>query len=120
MNEQLENHLRAMFAEAERQHDGREFTGRVMAQTRFARYRKPALVLGITLVVAVCMLLVAPPLRSFTMLVAQGLTTSLVDMGDGWLGILLAPVNTVGSLLILAGKAARIGQKRLLGAFSRT
>ena len=47
------------------------------------------------------------------MLVAQGLSISLVDLGEGWLAWVLAPVNSVASLLVLSVKALRMGAARV-------
>jgi hypothetical protein len=115
MTERLDPRLQSLFDQARQDFDGEAFTARVMAKARFARYRLPALYSMIVLAIAACALLLAPSLQDFSLLVARALTTSLIDLGDGWLAIFLSPVNTIGSLLIIAAKAVRMGQKKVVG-----
>jgi hypothetical protein len=114
MRNDLDPRLRALFFEAREELDGEAFTARVMARTRFLKYRMPALVSGLALVVVACALLVMPALQDVAFLAAVGLTSSLFDLGEGWLSFVLAPVNTVGSLLIIVARLVRMGQKRIM------
>jgi hypothetical protein len=108
--------LQTLFADATPEFEADAFTARVMEKTRFLKYRLPASVIGIALVLAICALLLAPPLQEFAILVALGLTTALIDLGDGWIAWLFSPINTVGSLLIISAKAIRVFSKKVLGA----
>ena len=47
---------------------------------------------------------------------AQALTTTLIDLGDGWLAWVFSPVNNIAALLVLFVKAIRVGRKRIIGA----
>ena len=115
MTENQNSRLQVLFAEAQSDLDGEAFTARVMAQTRRLRFRAVALIFA-TLVLVTGAWFFAPPLQEFTLLVAQGLITSLFDLGDGWLAFFLSPINNIGSLLILSVKAIRIGRKKIIGA----
>lgn len=116
MNQERDQRLLEAFAEDRRDLAGDEFTDRVMVRTRFLRYRLHAALLAGAALMVGCLLVLAPSLQGFALLVARGLTTTLVDLGDGWLALAFAPVNTMGSLLIIGVKALRMGQKRLMRA----
>ena len=71
----------------------------------------PALIAAVTVLVVVCAILLAPSLLTFALLTAQALTTNLVDLGDGWLGLALSPINNIASLIILGTKLSFMGWK---------
>jgi hypothetical protein len=70
-----------------------------MSRSRFLKYRVHALVAGITLLLIVSAQILVPSLRDLSLMIAWGLTTSIVDLGDGWLALMASPVNTVGGVL---------------------
>lgn len=107
--------LEALFAEAQHDLDGEAFTAHVMAQTRFVRYRVFAPWIGVALMLAGGAWFLAIPLE-VAQLIAYGLTTTLIDLGDSWLAWSFSPVNNVAALLVLAVKAIRIGRKKIIGA----
>ena len=111
MTEQQDPRLQALFANAWQDLDGEAFTSGMMAKTRLQRYRTPALIAVVTILVVVCAILLAPSLLTFALLTAQALTTNLVELGDGWLGLALSPINNIASLLILGAKIAFMGWK---------
>jgi hypothetical protein len=70
------------------------------------------LVTGITWFLAV-------PLE-LAQLIAQALTTTLVELGEGWLAWVFSPINNIGALLILTVKAIQRARKRIVGvAYAR-
>jgi len=107
--------LEALFAEAQHDLDGEPFTARVMAQTRFVRYRVFAPWIGVALILAGGAWFLAIPLE-VAQLIAQALATTLIDLGGGWLAWLLSPVNNIAALLVLGVKTIRIGWKKIIGA----
>ncbi len=115
MTERLDPRLQSLFDQATQELDGEAFTANVMARTRYARFRLRAMYTAVGLAVVACALLLAPSLQEFSLLVARALTASLIDLGDGWLAIFLSPVNTIGSLIIIAAKAIRMGQRKIMG-----
>lgn len=115
MSEHRDSRLDALFAEARRDLDGDAFTGRVMRRTRSLRYRLYAGLVGLGLVLVACAQLLSPSLQEFALALAWGLTRTVVDLGDGWLAWLASPVNTIGGLIMLGGKALRMLQKRIRG-----
>lgn len=107
--------LQTLFAEAQHDLDDEIFTARVMAQTRNLKYGVIAGFFCVTLMFAACAWYFAIP-QELAQLVTQVLTTSLIDLGDSWLAWLLAPVNNIGSLLIIGAKALRVAWKKIVGA----
>ena len=86
-----------------------------MAQTRGVRIRIVAGFACVTLMFAACAWYFAIP-QELAQLVAQVLTRSLIDLGDRWLAWVLAPVNNIGSLLVISAKAVRVAWKKVRGA----
>jgi hypothetical protein len=107
--------LQTLFADARNDLDGEAFTAQVMAKTRFLRYRVVAPWVCIALMLAAGASYLAIPLE-IAQLIAQGLTTTLIDLGGGWLGWVFSPVNNIAALLVLIVKAIRVGRNRILGA----
>ena len=108
--------LQSVFAEARQDLDGEAITARVMAKTRS---RRNLLVAGGVISALVLLtgawLVFAVPLLEFAVLITQGLSMTLVDLGEGWLALVFLPVNNIASLLVITVKAIRIFQKKILG-----
>ena len=115
MTDDRDPRLQALFAEAQHALDGETFTARVMARSRFLRYRALSLWGGMAFVLAAGAWYLAIPLE-VAQLLAQALTTTLIDLGDGWLAWVFSPVNNIAALLVLFVKAIRVGRKRIIGA----
>ena len=107
--------LKSLFAESLHDLDGEAFTARVMDRTRFLKYRALAPWVCVGLVLAVGAWILAVPLET-AHLIAQVLTTTLIDLGDGWLAWLLSPINSVAALLALSVKAIRVCRKKIIAA----
>ena len=108
--------LEGLFAEAEQELEGAAFTAQVMARSRFARGRAVAGWLAAAALLAVCALLLVPTLQDLAALLAQGLTTALVDLGDGWWALVFSPINSVAGLVVLGWKLTRMVLARARGA----
>ena len=104
-NEHHDPLLQSLFSEAEQDLDGQAITARVMARTRSYKL----------LMLAGAWLLFGIPLFDFAVLLSEALATPLFDLGEGWPALLLLPVNTIASLLVILFKALRIVQKRIAG-----
>ena len=77
--------LQSVFAEARQDLDGEAITARVMAKTRRMLYLVVAGALGFSvLLLAGTWLIFGLPLLEFAVLISQFLTTTLVDLGEGW------------------------------------
>ena len=50
------------------------------------------------------------PLQEFALLISQILTSSLIDLGEGWLTFFLAPINNIASILVVGGKMCFVRQ----------
>lgn len=119
MTESRDGRLLALFAEAREELDGRELTERVVLRTT----RRRLLWLGSGTAFALAALLaawawLAIPLLEFALLISQVLTASLVDLGEGWLALLLLPVNSLAGLVALSGKGILMLRRRLATGLS--
>lgn len=113
MSDERDPHLLALFEDANQTLEGEAFTSVVMARSRFSR-RRTAVVwaaAACTLIVGAGVLFV--PLQGFAMLIANGLTTSLIDVGEGWLNIVLSPINSVASLVAVGIKGVRVARNKI-------
>jgi len=116
-NEDRDPLLQSLFAEAEQELDGSALTAQVMARTR--SFRLTLLAGGafaLVLLLATARLVFGVPLFDFAVLISEVLATPLVNLGEGWLALLLLPVNTIASLLVIMFKALRVFQKKVAGA----
>lgn len=108
--------LKQLFVEANEELDGEMFTARVMQRSRFARYRTAAGWLAAALVLVVGAGVLFTPLQDLALLLGQGLTTALVDLGDGWWALVISPINSVASVLVLLVKGTRMAMAKVRSA----
>lgn len=115
--EQRDPFLQSLFTEAEQALDGAKLTARVMARTR--KRKLLLLCAGVAASLAALAgtwLLFGIPLYEFAVLISGALATPLINVGEGWLALLLLPVNTLAGLLVMSIKGARMIHKRISGA----
>jgi len=87
----------------------------VMAKTRSLKYRMLAGgSIAALLILASLWMVFAIPLFEFAVLVAHGLGTTLVDLGEGWLALVFLPVNNIASLMVLTARAVLIARKKII------
>lgn len=116
MTEQRDPLLVNLFDQAEQELDGEAITARVMARTRRFRFLLAAGAISVALVLlAGAWLTFALPLFEFAVLIANALTTTLFDLGEGWLALVLMPVNNVASMVIIALRGTHLAWKKLKG-----
>jgi hypothetical protein len=116
MTEQRDPFLETLFAEARQELDGKVITTQVMARTRSVKLLLLAGGVSAALIlVAGARLIFGIPLFDFAVLISQVLATPLFTLGEGWLALLLLPLNTIASLLVILFKALRIFQKKSAG-----
>ncbi len=91
--------LQSLFDAAEQNLADAEFTGAVV--DRINRRRRQLLLGRLAVVAAIVVLeiMLESPLRSSMGLVVEILGRDLVPVGDGWLGFLLAPLNSLAGLV---------------------
>ena len=117
MTENRDPMLQSLFDQARQDLDGADLTSSVMARTRRRLLTMAGGVLAAgLLVVLVAWSFLAMPMLEFAVLVSQLLTNPLVDLGSGWLALIVLPVNNAASLTVLTTKLALMGWKRLTGA----
>ena len=106
----------AWFADsAHRFDEGDSFTNDVMRRARFAKHRRWLPFASASLVVVAAIWWFAIPVE-LARLVATLLTTTLVDLGEGWVAWLLAPINSIAALLALTVKLVRMCHGRIKAA----
>ena len=105
--------LQTLFAEANEELEGESFTLKVMAQSRKQRYQTMVSWFSLAAMMLTSAVLLAAPLQEFAQLLTFVFTRTLVDLGGGWLTWLLSPVNNIGSLVIVGGRALRVGWKKI-------
>lgn len=104
--------LEALFIEAESELSESAFTASVVARTRKVRFQ---ILAGIALLFAVVIGVAAAlsvPFFEFAVTVSAVMTNPIVDVGEGWLGFLLAPINNCGAIVIVVVKIARMILRR--------
>jgi hypothetical protein len=116
MTEHRDPTLAALFEQANRELEGEALTAQVMSRTR----NRLAVMAGGAALLTVAALLVAwqvfaMPMLEFAVMVSQFLTNPLIDLGEGWLGLVFLPINNLASLVVLAAKGAMLGWKKLTG-----
>jgi len=115
MTDERDPRLQALFADTQGELDGEEFVTRVMAQTRKPKQLLIAGLAGLTLLLIAGIWLFSLPAFAITQVIATALTTTLIDLGEGWLAWILSPINNIASLLILSLKGLRMIQKKVRG-----
>ncbi len=98
--------LQTLFANAEQDLVEETFTSQVMSQTDTLKRNKLIGRIGLGLMLA----LLALPLQDMALVLMQ---IPLIDLGDGWLTQILAPLNSVGSLLSLGLIGMRMVFRRI-------
>ena len=109
--------LQSLFRQAEEPLDGEAITARVMARTR----RRQAWFWGGGIAAALAGILAAwltlgVPLLEFAVQVSNVLTMSLIDLGEGWLSLILMPLNSLAGLLALTAKTIQLLRRKIIGA----
>ena len=116
MTDERDPILQELFDGVERELDAEDFTSQVMATSRVARYRAVAGWLSAAVVLLTCAVLFVIPVQELVTLLAQCLTSGLVDLGDSWWAMVFSPINSVASVLVLTVKLARMAMSRIRSA----
>ncbi len=107
--------LKELFAEPLMEPADDTFVDEVMTQTRSRMFWLLASLATVALLLVLTAWVFSGPVLQFTKLLTEALTTSLFDVGDGWLAWILLPVNSVAGLLVISAKIARMTWKRIFG-----
>jgi hypothetical protein len=109
--------LQTVFAEARQDLDGTAFTARIMSRTRKFLY---LLALGgiafAGMLLTGAWLIFGMPLLEFAVMISNVLTTTLLDLGEGWLALVFTPINNIASLVVITARAIHLGWKKISGA----
>ena len=101
--------LQSLFASARQDLDGESFTSGVMDQAQDVHRKRVILGIGIGIVLA----LLAYIFRDFGAEMTNILLTSIIDLEEHFLAQVLAPLNTLGSVLSMILLGLRIAHRRL-------
>jgi hypothetical protein len=106
--------LERLFASDRPELEDSGFTERVMTETRRVKLRWLGGSVAVLAFVVLIASLVGAPLGSWAVLASRFFTTAIIDLGEGWWTLLLAPINTIGGLFVLGWKALRMAVRRRL------
>ena len=105
--------LLSLFAEPQTVSNDDDFIQRVMAKTDAQRRKHFAARLIAGVVAILYIGLFGAPLQDFAILMAQLLSTGIIDVGESWFGLILSPVNSYAGLLALTFKGFLTIQRKL-------
>jgi Ca2+/Na+ antiporter len=113
MTDERDPRLSLLFAESQDPLDEEAFIEQVLERTRNIKYRISAAIALIVLIIATSAWYLSIPIE-LAQILAQVLTTSVVELGSGWLGLILSPINNMGGLIVISVKALRVGWKKMM------
>ena len=108
--------LQSIFAKTQQELDGELFIEKVGDRIARLKYLVVASGIGLALLLLLFVWMFALPLQGLTVSISQLLTATLVELGDGWVAWILAPVNNIASVLVVSIKVYRMGRKKLMVA----
>ena len=99
MRDERDPLLESLFAQASDELNDIDFVENVMAQV--AKRRRNVLLarIGLVLLLGGFELLLSAPLQNSVGIITEALSTSLLDIGNEWLGFIVAPLNSIAGLL---------------------
>ena len=106
--------LLELFTKADTTLDDDAFTESVLKRTYGLVMRLGLFAVGIVVVVLASALVMGLSPLTVAQQLSNVLTTSLIELGEGWMAWVLAPINSIGGALIIAAKGARMLYKRIL------
>lgn len=116
MSEYRDPALETLFSEANQELEGETITAQVMSRTR---NRLVTLAAGGALLTLAVLLIgwyvFSVSLLEFAVLISQFLTNPLINLGEGWMGLVFLPINNLASLSVLLTKISLTAWKRLTG-----
>lgn len=109
--------LQSVFAEARQDLNDEALTTSIVSRTRNFSWLVATAAISIAiLLLAATWLVFGMPLLEFALLISQLLALELFELGEGWLGLALMPVNNIASLLVISAKAIHLAWKKLIGS----
>ena len=116
MTENHDHLLQQAFQGAQTPLDDPAFTGRVVARAR-RRLVVWAVAAGLAAlsVLVVIWQLLALPLLELAMLASQVLTSPLIELGEGWLGLIFLPANTLAALFVVILRLVLMLRRKVVG-----
>lgn len=91
------------------------FTGNVLIRTKSFQTWLLTGLGAILLVLLPIFWVFSAPLQAFALLVIDIFGTPVLSLGEGWVGLLLMPVNNIGSAAVIIVKVARMSWRKISG-----
>lgn len=89
------------------------FTQQVMSEVEKKRRRTIIVWVGLSLLALVVVWWLAEPVLELLNLVSALLPTSLFDLGEGWIAVFLAPLNSIATLIAAGAFGLYAGFRKL-------
>jgi len=113
MSDERDPLLLELFADSQSVTPDDEFTKQVMNKTFALRKKLIVIATFVSVLLVLYTAVFGAPLQDFALLMAQFLSTNLIDIGENWLALIVSPLNSVAGLLALLFKSFLTVQKRL-------
>ena len=108
--------LLELFDNARQEFDGQDMTAKVMVKTRNRLATMAAAAATVSLLVLlISWYIFSMPLLEFAVMISQFLTNPLFDLGEGWIALIVLPINNFASIGVLLTKLLLMGWKKLTG-----
>ena len=112
MSEERDPYLQSLFSEVE-ELDDRDFMLDVQNRIRAQERSRWLVLAGLLFAGSGVVWVMSVPLSVAAESLTLGLTSPLVKLGEGFLPLMLSPINNLASILILIAKLLRMGWKRI-------
>ena len=99
MRDERDPLLESLFAQAPVDLDEKEFSDRLMAKVENRRRNVIMARMGFVAVLVLFEFLLSAPLQNSVGVVTDALSTSLLDVGNEWLAVVVEPLNSVAGLI---------------------
>ena len=113
MTDERDPLLQSLFTESQAVSTDDEFTQNVMTKTYALRRKVITAGVIASALLILYIVLFGAPLQVFAILIAQFLSTELIDMGESWFALAVSPLNSVAGLMALLFKGFLTLQKKL-------
>lgn len=113
MTEEHDPLLQALFAESQAVTTDDRFTENVMTKTYALRQKLIATGAVVSVLLIIYTVLFGAPLQDFAIFIAQFLSTNIINIGESWFALIIAPLNSYAGLLALLFKGLLAIQKKL-------
>ncbi len=115
MTEDRDPFLQSLFDDSRLEPVSEEFTSAVVSRTYSLRNKLITVAVGLIVILLVYTWFYGAPGQGLALAMAKFLSTSLIDLGNSWAALILAPINSIAGLLAITFKLLRSFSKKILG-----